>query len=113
MKSAPSAASTRSASPSTSRSACGDRCSSTSSDHALLKTPLRSGVFNKAWSLDVLEHLSPQALRDVLGEAERVLAADGALFIYTHVRKNGWPAIGVRLVNRLARLCERIGLLDL
>ena len=38
---------------------------------------------------------------------------DGALFIYTHVRRNGWPAAGVRAVNRLARLCERVGLLDL
>jgi hypothetical protein len=33
--------------------------------------------------------------------------------VYTHVRKNGWPAAGVRLVNRFARLCERAGLIDL
>jgi SAM-dependent methyltransferase len=79
----------------------------------LRKLPLRSNMFTKAWSLDVLEHLSPQALRDMLTEANRVLAPGGALFVYTHVRKNGWPARGVRLVNRLARLCERIGLLDL
>jgi SAM-dependent methyltransferase len=79
----------------------------------LRRAPLRSGAFNKAWSLDVLEHLSPQALADVLREAHRVLSAGGALFVYTHVRRNGWPAIGVRLVNRLARLCERLGLLDL
>jgi SAM-dependent methyltransferase len=79
----------------------------------LRRLPIRAGAFTKAWSLDVLEHLSPQALDDVLGEANRVLADHGALFIYTHVRKNGWPAGGVRLVNRLARLCERLGLLDL
>jgi SAM-dependent methyltransferase len=79
----------------------------------LRRLPLKDGVFNKGWSLDVLEHLSPGALRDVLGEARRVLADDGALFIYTHVRKNGWAAGGVRAVNRLAAGLERLGWLDL
>jgi SAM-dependent methyltransferase len=79
----------------------------------LRRLPLQDGAFTKAWSLDVLEHLSPQAFRDVLTEAHRVLAPGGAMFIYTHVRRNGWPASGVRLVNRLARLLERAGLLDL
>jgi SAM-dependent methyltransferase len=79
----------------------------------LRRLPLKDGVFNKGWSLDVLEHLSPQALGDVLAEARRVLADDGALFIYTHVRKNGWPAGGVRAVNRLAAGLERLGWLDL
>ncbi|HUL72090.1 MAG TPA: methyltransferase domain-containing protein [Vicinamibacterales bacterium] len=79
----------------------------------LRRLPFRSGVFTKAWTLDVLEHLSPQALGDVLAEASRVLTDDGALFVYTHVRKNGPLAGGVRLVNRLASLFERIGLLDL
>ena len=79
----------------------------------LRRLPLQSSVFTKAWSLDVFEHLSPQAFRDVLREANRVLAPGGALFIYTHVRKNGWPAAGVRMVNRLARVIERAGLLDL
>lgn len=79
----------------------------------LRRLPLKDGVFNKGWSLDVLEHLSPRALRDVLAEAGRVLADDGALFIYTHVRKNGWAAGGVRAVNRLAAGLERLGWLDL
>lgn len=79
----------------------------------LRRLPLRSGSFTKAWSLDVMEHLSPEALRDVLGEASRVLEPGGALFIYTHVRTNGWPAAGVRAVNRIARLVERAGLSDL
>ena len=79
----------------------------------LRRLPLKDGAFNKGWSLDVLEHLSPPALRDVLGEACRVLADDGALFIYTHVRKNGWAAGGVRAVNRLAARLERLGWLDL
>ncbi|MEO7192831.1 MAG: class I SAM-dependent methyltransferase [Vicinamibacterales bacterium] len=79
----------------------------------LRKLPLADAAFNKAWSLDVFEHLSPEALRDVLTEAHRVLEPGGALFMYTHVRRNGWPAMGVRLVNRFARLCEHVGLLDL
>lgn len=79
----------------------------------LRRLPIRANAFTKAWSLDVFEHLSPQALTDVLGEANRVLSDHGALFIYTHVRKNGWPAAGVRLVNRFARWCERLGWLDL
>jgi len=79
----------------------------------LRRLPLRSGVFTKAWSLDVLEHLSPDALRETLAEAHRVLADDGQLFVYTHVRKNAWIAKGVRMVNLVARACERIGLIDL
>jgi SAM-dependent methyltransferase len=79
----------------------------------LRRLPLRDGAFTKAWSLDVLEHVSLPALRDVLSEAHRVLAPGGALFIYTHVRKNSWIAGGVRLVNRVARGFERLGLIDL
>jgi SAM-dependent methyltransferase len=79
----------------------------------LRRLPLRSGAFTKAWSLDVLEHLSPDALRDTLAEAHRVLADNGQLFVYTHVRKNGWIAKGVRVVNLIARAGERVGLIDL
>jgi SAM-dependent methyltransferase len=79
----------------------------------LRRLPLKDRAFNKAWSLDVLEHLSPQAFRDVLREAGRVLADDGRLFVYTHVRRNGWPAGGVRAVNRLASALERRGWIDL
>ena len=79
----------------------------------LRKLPLADKAFTKAWSLDVLEHLSPQALHEMLSEANRVLADGGVMFVYTHVRKNGPLAAGVRLVNRLADGLERIGLLDL
>ena len=79
----------------------------------LRRLPLRSGAFTKAWSLDVLEHLSRPALVEMLTEANRVLADGGALFVYTHVRKNGWVAAGTRAVNAFARLCERAGLIDL
>jgi SAM-dependent methyltransferase len=79
----------------------------------LRRLPIHDGSFGKAWSLDVLEHLSRPALVAMLKEANRVLADDGALFVYTHVRKNGRIAGGTRLVNRFAAFCERLGLLDL
>lgn len=79
----------------------------------LRRLPLQPDAFDKAWSLDVFEHLSPSGLREVLREAHRVLRPGGWLFVYTHVRTNGWIAGGVRAVNRLARWCERVGWLDL
>ena len=79
----------------------------------LRKLPFAGGTFTKAFSLDVLEHLSPEALRGMLGEASRVLAPGGALFIYTHVRKNAPIAIGLRWINALARQLERMDLIDL
>ena len=54
----------------------------------LRRLPFADGTFTKAYSLDVLEHLSPDALRAMLTEAARVLAPGGHLFVYTHVRKN-------------------------
>jgi SAM-dependent methyltransferase len=75
--------------------------------------PFADGTFTKAFSLDVLEHLSPEALRDMLAEASRVLAPGGALFVYTHVRKNAPVAIGLRWINALARQLERWGLIDM
>jgi SAM-dependent methyltransferase len=75
--------------------------------------PFEDGTFRKAYSLDVLEHLSPEALRGMLAEAARVLAPGGQLFVYTHVRKNAPIARGLRWINALARLLERIGLVDM
>jgi ubiquinone/menaquinone biosynthesis C-methylase UbiE len=88
-----------------------DRCDLILGD--LRRLPFSDGVFTKAWTLDVMEHLSPETLRDVLAEANRVLAPGGALFAYSHVRKNGWPAAGVRLVNRFSGLLHRLKLIDL
>ena len=49
----------------------------------------------------------------MLAEAARVLAPGGALFVYTHVRKNAPIAIGLRWINALAEQLERWGLIDL
>jgi SAM-dependent methyltransferase len=79
----------------------------------LRRLPIRDGAFTKAWTLDVVEHVSAEALADVLAEAHRVLAPGGALFVYSHVRRNSWIAGGVRLANRLAAALERAGLIDI
>jgi SAM-dependent methyltransferase len=79
----------------------------------LRRLPFADGAFTKAWSLDVLEHLSPDALKGMLTEANRVLAPGGTLFVYTHVRKNARVAAGLRWINKLARGLERLGLIDM
>ena len=79
----------------------------------LRRLPFDDGAFTRAYSLDVLEHLSPEALRGVLAEAARVLAPAGRLFVYTHVRKNAPIAVGLRWINALARRLERGGLIDM
>lgn len=75
--------------------------------------PFADNTFDKAWSLDVLEHLSPDALQGMLAEANRVLKPGGALFVYTHVRKNAPIAVGLKWINGFARFLERRGLIDL
>jgi len=79
----------------------------------LRQLPFDAGTFNKAWSLDVFEHLSKDSLVGMLREAARVLEPGGQLFVYSHVRKNSRLAGGLRAINRFARLLERAGLVDL
>jgi ubiquinone/menaquinone biosynthesis C-methylase UbiE len=79
----------------------------------LRQLPFADGSFTKAYALDVLEHLSPEALDAMLAEAARVLAPGGALFVYSHVRKNAPIAKGLRAINALARGLERVGLIDM
>jgi SAM-dependent methyltransferase len=79
----------------------------------LRRLPFADGTFTKAFSLDVLEHLSPDALRGMLREAARVIAPGGQLFVYTHVRKNARIAVGLRWINAFARRLERVGLIDM
>lgn len=79
----------------------------------LRQLPFADNTFDKAWSLDVLEHLSPEALDGMLAEAARVLKPGGGLFVYTHVRKNAPVAAGLKWINTLARQLERWDLIDL
>jgi SAM-dependent methyltransferase len=79
----------------------------------LRRLPFADGTFTRAFSLDVLEHLSPEALQAMLAEAARVIAPGGQLFVYTHVRRNAPIALGLRWINGLARRLHRAGLIDL
>lgn len=79
----------------------------------LRRLPFAAGAFSKGYALDVFEHVSHDTLVDVLCEAARVLAPGGALFAYSHVRKNSRLAGGLKAVNALARWLERRGLMDL
>ncbi len=79
----------------------------------LRRLPFADGTFTKAYSLDVLEHLSPDALSGMLREAARVIAPGGHLFVYTHVRKNAAVAGGLRAINAFARQLERWDLIDM
>lgn len=79
----------------------------------LRQLPFPGGTFTKGYALDVLEHLSPDALDAMLREAARVMAPGGALFVYSHVRKNAPIAGGLKAINALARGLERIGLIDM
>jgi len=79
----------------------------------LRRLPFADGAFTKGYALDVLEHLSPEALDGMLAEAARVLAPGGVLFVYSHVRKNAPIAKGLRAINALARGLERAGLIDM
>ena len=56
--------------------------------------------------------LAGSARRDA-GEACRVLAPGGRLFVYTHARKNSSLALGLRGINRVAQGLDRLGLISL
>ena len=79
----------------------------------LRQLPIDDGVFTKAFSFDVLEHLSRADLERMLGEVNRILSPGGTFFVYSHVRKNSRIALGLRAINILAHGLERIGLMDL
>jgi len=79
----------------------------------LRRLPFEAGAFSKGYALDVFEHVSREALVDIMREAARVLEPGGTLFVYSHVRKNAWIANGLKAVNAGARWFERRGLMDL
>jgi ubiquinone/menaquinone biosynthesis C-methylase UbiE len=74
--------------------------------------PFADGSFDKAYSLDVLEHLTEEGVDRMLSEARRVLRPGGKLFLYSHVMMSSKLANFQRGVNRLVRYLDRKGLLD-
>lgn len=79
----------------------------------LRRLPFADAAFAKGYTLDVFEHLSREALAEVLAEMARVMRPGGLVFAYSHVRRNSRLAGGLRAINRLARALERVGLVDL
>jgi ubiquinone/menaquinone biosynthesis C-methylase UbiE len=78
----------------------------------LRRLPFRKGSFACAYSLDVLEHLDEEGVREVLVEGRRCLGLGGRLFVYTHAMESSWLAGFQRGVNRLARRLGERGLID-
>lgn len=78
----------------------------------LRRLPFRKGSFPRAYSLDVLEHLDEEGVREVLLEARRVVGAEGRLFVYTHAMESSRIAGFQRAVNRFARRLGERGLID-
>ena len=74
--------------------------------------PFADASFDKAYSLDVLEHLTEEGVVRMLSEARRVLRPGGKLFVYSHVMMSSKLAVFQRGVNRLVRYLDGKGLVD-
>ncbi len=74
--------------------------------------PFAAASFDKAYSLDVLEHLTEDGVARMLSEARRVLRPGGKFFVYSHVMMSSKLAVFQRGVNRLVRYLDSKGLLD-
>jgi SAM-dependent methyltransferase len=79
----------------------------------LRRLPFADGSVTKAYTIDVLEHLSPEGLVTTLREVSRVLAPGGSLFVYTHLRQRARLAPALNLISRAASAIERLGFADL
>ncbi len=75
------------------------------------RLPFASGSFDKAFSIDVLEHLSRPDIEAMLGELRRVLRPGGRLLIYSNTREPSslQPIISFwRLLGRLLRRWRKV-----
>jgi SAM-dependent methyltransferase len=78
----------------------------------LRRLPFRKAAFPRAFSLDVLEHLDADGLRETLVEARRTVGPGGRVFVYTHAMESSRLARFQRSANRLAERLGRAGLID-
>ena len=100
-----------STSPRSSPKSRGGRCDLLLGD--LRRLPFADGTFTKAYSLDVLEHLSPEALRGMLGEAaafSRRAARCSSTPTSARTRRSRQACAGS---TTPARALERLGLIDM
>ena len=76
------------------------------------RLPFAAGSFDKAYSLDVMEHLPEDGVRAMLAETRRILRSGGLFFVYSHVMMSSRLAGFQRGVNRLVAWLDRRGLVD-
>ena len=76
------------------------------------RLPYASGSFDKAYSLDVVEHLTEDGVRAMLDEARRVLRPGGLLFIYSHVMMSSRLAAFQRGIHGVVNWLDRRGWVD-
>jgi len=76
------------------------------------RLPFAAGSFDKAYSLDVMEHLPEDGVRAMLAETRRILRPGGLFFVYSHVMMSSRLAGFQRGVNRLVAWLDRRGLVD-
>jgi len=74
--------------------------------------PFGSGEFTAAMSIDVLEHLPMADIEAYLGEAHRVLAPGGRLFLYSNTREGSRLDFAVRGARRLSAWLGKRGVID-
>ena len=76
------------------------------------RLPFASRSFDKAYSLDVMEHLPEKGIRAMLFETRRILRPGGLFFVYSHVMMSSRLASFQRRVNRLVDWLDRREILD-
>jgi len=76
------------------------------------RLPFAAQSFDKAYSLDVMEHLPESGVRAMLVETRRILRPGGLFFVYSHVMMSSRLASFQRGVNRLVDWLDRRGLVD-
>ena len=76
------------------------------------RLPFPPASFSKAWSIDVLEHLTRPDIGRYLDEAHRVLMPGGLLFVFSNTRERGRFDLFVSGARRLANGLARLGLVD-
>jgi len=74
--------------------------------------PFRDGEFTAAMSIDVLEHLPLPDFKAYLGEAHRVLAPGGRIFVFSNTREGSRLDFIVRSARRLSRWLGDRGIID-
>lgn len=74
------------------------------------RTPFGADTFDKAFSIDVFEHLTLADLEAVLDELHRVLRPGGRLLVYSNTREPSRLQPVVNLWRRIGRWLRRRGL---